>query len=1453
MTHSLKPGRKRSSVQKGFSDSHLVRVGTSLILGEVEYLLGAHFAASLASETVEFDLRQLTFVGHFPATLLFSWCSAIALKGGSISILLPPVEEMAPQVRKALLQCGVLSALKELGAKMEYSFMTPMVTGVPLKVLTDRANLWKWITSACADLSSASRLSQSGLEVVRDALDVVLFELAENAFVHTEGSRPHVQVTISESSGNAEESRGLIAMFPPSTKYVEICLGDLGPGIEARLDHHLPKDYSPPFCPKKPTHAQKVLSYAFEFSSTSDKHARHKRLNDLLGRELDPDEVASGLFCVLEVARSRMGQLLIRTPKAILSIDFSKDRTNPIVAGHKKLGLKGLAELPGTHFLIRMPLELPLEKPSRPTRKSELRAERVSQVSVISAFRGARETDTPAEILHRASSEIDRHFNRFRSEPGLSIFMPAPTSFHARSLAVFLGMLRAVSHGQRTVFWLEPRAKNVVAEARVRNEKPEGRFRFGGQAVLIGDLISNELLVPFGASLEGITGLLPIEGFEDRFAFQPALFKVVQGKYAGQLQVSAAELLNSESVRHEPGPFLIEGKYYRDVFFELPRALDDVGQLHLCANWFFLQVMKVCGPEAPDLLIGTAPLLEAVMECVAEWVGQVTGKKPAVVCREPHASTLWALRNLLSYHGKRAVVLSDIVCRGKSLEEYLMQMGGITIQIVLAFVDARAERNGQPLVVSAEKPYSLPLKAIVSERIKTYYEPPPDRQASSGEERVYVIDAGTRAPTLYVRHTKPQNSILNLLDTTIRQSGCLFCGHIGFGDKHYSYYLDFPRLFAALRKEIEVWVQNQIGVVDIEKQNQGREPWFVRIFNPDASLTWLKQELEILPQRPEVNYVSREEFDAPPPPDTKRHGHWVIVIPALASGETARRAIEFASRFMPHSILLLCVVSRMDPQDFGFMSQIGEYAKAEFRMSVLLDFPAFAYVPGKDSCPACSEIAELRRLHMLLLQSGGNDSRLAQSLIERISSAAVVQLESLRPVEDGRWPLAQTSEGDLARARLLALYQAGRLDLEARKELSATLLREPQQLDWFLELIGRNTSSRIFSPEEIERRIYKSFSALCERARSILASELPPFQLGRVVGGIAHLLPGAVVERAPDLLIKYAGSIRDVEEICFVLVALGKTPANGAAVIEQLNQLKFDGASALLGDTLKFLHNIENPDERDDEEKVREVARLWAKLARSSLFYGEIKKLASIASDSDISLQAVLESGNRVINYWRDEVIEPLKSVREGRLWPVLARNRGDGPLRLEPLESSVSKLGQLSKCSELSIRNPRGFRLEIGSLARIVRVHAEDVHTRLNTFFVNVVECIATKLPSPLLDEKGKPLNVAVDLDRSIGLAFCDLDVLDSVVTELIGNWRKHSVDAQNREAWFKLSKQGTYVVLEFGDKFGGKFNLASWGGVLTAKEFCRKYCVRFQATDPDVEGKKIIKISLRGFPDPE
>jgi hypothetical protein len=244
-------------------------------------------------------------------------------------------------------------------------------------------------------------------------------------------------------------------------------------------------------------------------------------------------------------------------------------------------------------------------------------------------------------------------------------------------------------HGNRTLLWLEPRAgatirKNVNEDANAPGV-PATRFRFGGPPILLGDLVEKEFLLPWNLDSDLPKGLTCLDAEEGHYALTPQLFHAIQVKYALQLREELQELLRAPDVRHHPGPFLIEGQYYTDIFYEVARALEEPSHVKMFADWFLRQLTASSHSGPPDVLIAAAVTVNPVLHDLADLIQRFFGKRPNVL--EPHDSTspIWAMTQLLSYSGQRVVVVTDVICRGQQLEEFLAGTTGVNVERVIMY------------------------------------------------------------------------------------------------------------------------------------------------------------------------------------------------------------------------------------------------------------------------------------------------------------------------------------------------------------------------------------------------------------------------------------------------------------------------------------------------------------------------------------------------------------------------------------------------------------------------------------------------------------------------------------------------------------------------------------------------------------------------------------------------
>lgn len=1432
--------------------------GDQISLGRFEKLMESNFVNSKKAKTVVFNLESLNWIGHFPAILLYSWATFLIQKNVDISFRLRDRAQLTPQVRKAMLEYGILSELSAHGADVPYHSSPNPRDGLKLKTLQTIDILDSELERGMSATMSFNSVRDSARDTIVDAFETILFELAENTFIHTNGAFPHFQVSVATSAGavkNALSSQGLMAVFDPGTDYVEICIGDLGPGIQSKLKRYVPDDFTSPFSASL-LNPERILSYAFEFGSTSDEDGRRQRLEELLaGRGVDdPAKIATGLFCVFETARSKGGQLVTRTPSAYLSFDFTRGRRNPRISGRRDLGISRLASLPGTHYLLRLPLSATTRQRTQIVQKLSTS---VPEVQFLHAFKADNENESPRSLLD-AINKVQRFLSSERNKDGLVFILPSIAPISSRAIAIFLGLLRSLPHGKKTLFWLEPRAQLVLENSNISSK----RLRFGGQPVLVGDLITNTFAITDFSGADNIKGV-DISASRSHGALEPRAFAISQDRYAQELAVLLTSILTSGTVRQQPGPFLIEGKYYTDTFFQIENAIKNAEQRRLFTNWFLLQLSSAGSDNLPEILLAADPHLNSFTVELANLIEAYFGYCPDVVRRDDRLSALSVLRDFtaLSARGKRLLVITDVICTADRIKETLLAAQSTDVSRVFAFIDARSKiGQGEPLILKENR--TLPIESILQQTIEPHQQCP--SVPSDDSETVYVIDRQTHSPTQYIRGEAPKYAVEELLESHIKESDALAHGHFESGEKHYSYYLHFPRLFASMQLEIESWVASQVNAVSQITRSELSEQWHGLVFNPDGSLSWLPTFLESIRQAPKISIVTTKQLSAPPAPrpfkkkmtTDSASNHWIVVLPAIASGETTRRIIEFVSRSDPSSILVLCVASRMDARNVSFLRQIRKYGNAELRFSCFFEFPFGSYNRVGGKCPYCEELSELQRLLRMSQSLVGESSVLASAIQDKISTATAITVNLNEGEKAGIYQRSSVtmSHGARQRVRIRSLYERAKYDTQSsRKKLNKLLINSQEHVDHLLRIISSDRMGREFTIERLRQRLFKSYDLLIARALSILDTAEPPFPIGLYINAFLHLIPDSFNERACELMTRYIKSFRDIEEICLGLVRYGLMPAERGSLLSRIRDDA--GASSvhkLANETFELLEKLARPNDIQIALDISNLSALWADFKRSNLYSTGIEYLKEHATDSAAPVLDLQERLRQVIYYWNMSLSPLISKVRLG-VWKNVASDHDRGFSSFARLEQLMARLSSLSKSEVDETLSETHYRQELDEVTTDLDMLVHELADWIREYFVNPLNCSAadrTPLDYGAVYGDDNGIDFTAEIDRHTDTVFCDLGELNFICDEMTTNWIKHGQSAMDPAVVFCLKDLKDFVELRFRDNFPGRFDMASTGGLKAAKDFCEKFGGFMGCTDPDKRGFKTVSLFLRKIP---
>lgn len=1414
-----------------------IKFGGELTIPAIEREMALSFSESLLCTTT-FDLRNVGWAGYFPSYLLFVWASHLRILGNEVEFRLPAYSALPTQVAKTFVGYGIFRELKALGVKLDYFSAPDPTDGVALELVKSSDGLWEELRRRANLLQKKASVPHELKTVLGDLFRLVVFELIENAHIHADGRLATYGMGWARSSGSrGKHGHGWTSVFPENTDYVEIHVGDLGVGLQKTLKTAMPDDYLPRVLTKhKFLKEERLLAYAFEFSSTSNVKRRQEKIQELLDNtEIQSSQVASGLYCVLEFVRALAGQFIVRTGSTILSFDYQPDGSNVSIKGKKELGFTKLAALPGTHFLIRVPLSARHGRPSTGT-SGDAGPKTVGFVDAFDAFDLDERVTTFAEYIRRAIALVDQALMSDPKSEKVLIIAPPRRILPSRAEAIFLAALHAMNQrGQRIIF-----LTNALSSASYHDEagKFSGHSIFGSKtSILVGDLLRNRFQVAGGdtAMWDGI--YTQQSGVDFEVQLVASVRQRVFDEYQRRLVAFLKTLLCSGDVRLTGKSFLIERKYYTDTFFVLSKLWADQFWLRALAEWALDKI------DSDVELFICHSNTELWVRAIADLFHELYGVRANIIVHSSGTSPAETLAKTLRNAGKKAVIFTDVICKEARLNTLLSSITAVNIAKILTVVDGRpSERINKPLIWS-NRDRSVGIEAIYSESITIHREAPyPSSENSSddSDERVFIIDESTRAPTLYARKVRPEIDLDSLLTTEVQQARALGLGHLEFRDRHYTYFLDLPNLFASFLEKIKAWISEQLDFVDRVEQRS----WEAFLYNPDGSLSAAERFLNENAKISAIRSLTWDEIRAPAYGErTLADRSALILIPAVASGETIRLLIEYVAAQRPESILVLCLTARADPYHLRFLSSIKNYSSSIFRISYFMDFPIPSFRISDKDCPKCREVQELEQVATLVRQHGGE--LLSAAIEQKLAASVAVKIDA---EERGSESLSVEPE-TFERAYLRALYSRAKQDLEARRSFNGLLESDDQMLDRFLEVISLERHNWAFSEKEFKNRLFKANnrSRLHERILRIVEGEVPPYRVSEVLGAVIHLAPQEFLSNATLMVMRFAESYSDIEEICIALLILGASPLDlpllASSNLPQRVQL-------LLGETLSVIDKSRNVRDAKFVESIAAIGKMRSQIIRSTEFHVPIGHLIAegILTMPWDDIQSHTEE---VWRSWRSDIADLLAKISSGPLWKRLTRTHSRLPKLFQKMSRSVGELATLGKerpndTDEFLVRQ------EVQEKAREIELTGLDIANRLSAFAVNPTLCVATRHDS--VEIQGRSVEIKKSIDHYSPSVFCDPKTLDYLCGEIFGNWIRHGalpehpkseVENTSFQVSFGVSHEGDFVMLEFGDNFLGEFDLDSPGGLGSVRDICSDYGGLVSTRRED--RWKYISVSLR------
>ncbi len=353
---------------------------------------------------------------------------------------------------------------------------------------------------------------------------------------------------------------------------------------------------------------------------------------------------------------------------------------------------------------------------------------------------------------------------------------------------------------------------------------------------------------------------------------------------------------------------------------------------------------------------------------------------------------------------------------------------------------------------------------------------------------ILLVDKHTHAPTPKDELGEVEVGPLELIENAHR-ADALQHGHIEFSGKHYVDFIHLSRLFESIQGRLEQFWTRTLQALAEHKVT----PELITVLYLDEEKGWEYLIPRFMAPRPvaECRPVRRQDLFAPRAGgEAPMKGQCVwFILPAIASGETARRCLEYAVRLQPPSpapegargpsrIVISALVGRMPAAELTFYQGVRGYRWAQTQLEVLSFLPLPAYA-SKNECPICAQLqilaANLQRIERWTL---------AHSLALWARASLCPQQASAH-VPSGT--PEETQQAAIA-AQMSALFDYGLRDVLMRKKLG-DMLNERQGYSSFLEMVGAHCDLKRFAKVNVENALYTRYAPLRETARSLLQAD----------------------------------------------------------------------------------------------------------------------------------------------------------------------------------------------------------------------------------------------------------------------------------------------------------------------------------------------------------------------------
>jgi len=858
--------------------------------------------------------------------------------------------------------------------------------------------------------------------------DTVIKELGQNIFDHGRGSNPYMIITkIDSSIPQSNRAPDWEARFFNKLRggpYLEITVGDKGLGIMSTLHKAYERDKTVPEGLKKqdPTEYD-ILQYAFwlDASSKNPEDRYREIFRYLLSGDQDDIPPPTGLYSVMEIVKRYSGFLSVRSGASIICFDcFDIKKQKPIMTTNqesKNRMLRRLTPFGGTQYKLYFPLLQPKVRqraaiffigyPEQRILFRQIFLEKFFQYGTLTDIR--QQSEKLLDLLREIEFQ-KRHLDMERAkltvnDRGTIILNcdGVDSSISSKSLHFLLIqiMWRQEDHISIVMANVSTPLMTAIEEisdalmsrnkrTSAQNEKPFLLFDENLEARILGlpeheerlfYSIAEQLPISFKEGnppeelrrfMANNPNLFAYDHYTHRYYLIPSCAQVGEVLIESSKNAAANFIMQPKNSIFHPDKKVLNmsNRVYSLGFFEVVHVTESVYCKRQVQRWINYWIRRL----KPSLIITAGNVfLKELLEPLLDQRELLHMRVPA------HVSQFYKIA--LQKAGKKSLIVTDVLGTGRTIKKILEQAQHLTVQKVLAVVDAKHSPSLE------HKGITYDVECVVRHPL-TFY--PDSRPHSWAYDEIYLVDRQTN--TLLKRQVEPKGPMWTrfkisevigksgerldtasneFFDSILVKANAVVFGHFDSVKTHILYLFLIPHIadsFAIqIAEKIRTHVQATLPKIDKSELAKKITHILYPDYNPGVREIARGISTEFMGSR--LVPIHREEIlntSYEHERDWKDMQSVIVFDDSLSTSETLQRIIDIAERAGAKIIFAYALIKRGSSYGARLLEKRTTWGTAGFQFRYLAEAEIPMFQPHK--CPICQHVGKLRELFASLPQ-----------------------------------------------------------------------------------------------------------------------------------------------------------------------------------------------------------------------------------------------------------------------------------------------------------------------------------------------------------------------------------------------------------------------------------------------------------------------------------------------------